>query len=109
MPFIWLSHAPWHTQNLELRDIIPVPDDAASSKYDLVANVVHDGKSPAEGSYRVHVHRKAEDIWYEVQDLRVVDILPQMVALSESYLQVYELKAAPPVSAAATAADGKAH
>ena len=29
---------------------------------------------------------------YEVQDLRVIDILPQMVALSESYFQVYELK-----------------
>ena len=31
---------------------------------------------------------------YEVQDLRVVDILPQMVALSESFFQVYELKGA---------------
>ena len=28
----------------------------------------------------------------EVQDLRVIDILPQMVALSESYFQVYERK-----------------
>jgi U4/U6.U5 tri-snRNP-associated protein 2 len=31
-------------------------------------------------------------VWYEVQDLRVSDVLPQMVALSETYLQVYELK-----------------
>ena len=31
---------------------------------------------------------------YEVQDLRVTDILPQMVALSESFFQVYELKGA---------------
>ena len=53
--------------------------------------MVHDGKAEA-GSYRVHVHRKVEDIWYEVQDLRVIDILPQMVALSETYMQVYELK-----------------
>jgi len=30
--------------------------------------------------------------WYEVQDLVVTDILPQMVALSETYFQVYELK-----------------
>jgi hypothetical protein len=29
---------------------------------------------------------------YEVQDLTVIDILPQMVALSESYFQVYELR-----------------
>ena len=53
--------------------------------------MVHDGKADS-GSYRVHVHRKVEDIWYEVQDLRVIDILPQMVALSETCMQVYELK-----------------
>ncbi len=34
-----------------------------------------------------------EENWYEVQDLRVTDILPQMVALSESYMQLYELQA----------------
>lgn len=83
---------------LELRDILPLsdlpaatvvssaaagaPDAAAygsSSKYDLVANLVHDGKADA-GTYRVHVHRKVEDIWYEVQDLAVQDILPQVGA-----------------------------
>lgn len=36
---------------------------------------------------------QVEDVWYEVQDLRVTEVLPQMVALSETYLQVYELKA----------------
>lgn len=40
-----------------------------------------------------HKHRRqACDIgalcWPQVQDLRVIDILPQMVALSESYFQV---------------------
>ncbi|MEW5319670.1 MAG: hypothetical protein WDW38_010810 [Sanguina aurantia] len=82
-------------KNLELHDIIPTPKakDGSSqpSKYDLIANVVHDGKA-GEGTYRVHVHRKAEGIWYELQDLSVIDILPQMVALSEAYFQVYELK-----------------
>ncbi len=38
---------------------------------------VHDGKAGG-GTYRVHVHRKSEDIWYEVQDLNVQDILPQV-------------------------------
>ncbi|EFJ52408.1 ubiquitin-specific protease 39, partial [Volvox carteri f. nagariensis] len=93
-------------KSLELRDILPLPEfpaaaggaaagapDAAaygsSSKYDLVANLVHDGKADS-GTYRVHVHRKVEDIWYEVQDLAVQDILPQMVALSEAYFQVFE-------------------
>ncbi|KAK9822309.1 hypothetical protein WJX74_006032 [Apatococcus lobatus] len=82
-------------KNLELRDILPVPETqkgaASGSKYDLIANMVHDGKADS-GTYRVHVHRKVEDIWYEVQDLRVIDILPQMVALSETCMQVYELK-----------------
>lgn len=31
--------------------------DAVSTKYDLVANVVHDGKA-SEGTYRAHIHRK---------------------------------------------------
>ena len=35
---------------------------------------------------------QVEEQWYEVQDLRVTEVLPQMVALSETYLQVYELK-----------------
>ena len=68
-------------------------DNVLPSKYDLIGNVVHDGKPGAGGTYRLHVHRKSEDAWYEVQDLRVTDILPQMVALSETYMQVYELKA----------------
>lgn len=151
------------------------------SKYDLVANLVHEGKAgQGQGVYRVHVHRKAsgrgwmgaegehdrkgsvlaaaqrprwgaprcppaqgapqalqprattpdlpatlrliagarcklvasrcllihpnalcaclpacwqvEEQWYEVQDLRVTEVLPQMVALSETYAQVFELK-----------------
>lgn len=61
------------------------------SKYDLVANLCHDGKA-GEGSYRVHIHRKVEEAWYEVQDLLVTDYLPQMVALSETYMQVWQLQ-----------------
>mmetsp|Transcript_43354 Transcript_43354/g.130013 ORF Transcript_43354/g.130013 Transcript_43354/m.130013 type:complete len:540 (-) Transcript_43354:664-2283(-) len=81
-------------RNLELRDIVPLPEAAGgNTKYDLICNVVHEGKADG-GTYRLHVHRKAEDTWCEVQDLRVTEILPQMVALSESYFQVYELKSA---------------
>lgn len=80
-------------KNLELKDYIPLPVPRKSkklrSKYDLIANVVHDGK-PGEGSYRVFVQRKSEEIWYEMQDLHVAETLPQMVALSETYMQIYE-------------------
>jgi U4/U6.U5 tri-snRNP-associated protein 2 len=56
-----------------------------------VCSVTHEGRAGA-GTYRAYVHRRSEDAWYEVQDLRVGEVLPQMVALSEAYLQVYELK-----------------
>lgn len=53
-------------KNLELKDYIPLPtpkeNEKLRSKYDLIANVVHDGK-PGEGSYRVFVQRKSEELW----------------------------------------------
>ncbi|KAK0599082.1 hypothetical protein LWI29_002186 [Acer saccharum] len=63
--------------------------DNMLKKYDLIANVVHDGK-PEEGIYKVFVQRKSNEIWYEMQDLHVGEVLPQVVALSEAYLQIYE-------------------
>lgn len=82
-------------KNLELKELIPLPPPKANeklrSKYDLIANMVHDGK-PGEGSYRVFVQRKSEELWYEMQDLHVSETLPQMVALSEAYMQIYEQK-----------------
>ena len=54
-------------KNLELKDYIPLPkpkeNDKLRSKYDLIANIVHDGK-PGEGCYRVFVQRKSEEAWY---------------------------------------------
>lgn len=80
-------------KNLELKDYIPLPtpkeEEKMRSKYDLIANIVHDGK-PGEGPYRVFVQRKSEELWYEMQDLHVAETLPQMVALSETYMQIYE-------------------
>ncbi|KAB2600912.1 U4/U6.U5 tri-snRNP-associated protein 2-like [Pyrus ussuriensis x Pyrus communis] len=80
-------------KNLELKDYIPLSttkeNERLRSKYDLIANIVHDGK-PGEGSYRVFVQRKSEELWYEMQDLHVSETLPQMVALSETYMQIYE-------------------
>lgn len=69
-------------KNLELKDYIPLPTpndkekseskgnkkmqskdhEKLRSKYDLIANIVHDGK-PSEGSYRVFVQRKSEEQW----------------------------------------------
>ncbi|KAL1537272.1 U4/U6.U5 tri-snRNP-associated protein 2-like [Salvia divinorum] len=80
-------------KNLELKNYIPLPapgvNERLRSKYDLIANIVHDGK-PGGGSYRVFVQRKSEELWYEMQDLHVSETLPEMVALSETYMQIYE-------------------
>ncbi|KAF5944240.1 hypothetical protein HYC85_018317 [Camellia sinensis] len=88
-----LSMVNFPVKNLELKDYIPLPtpkeNEKLRSKYDLIANIVHDGK-PGEGSYRVFVQRKSEELWYEMQDLHVSETLPQMVALSEAYMQIYE-------------------
>lgn len=46
--------------------------------------------NPSLSSPQTYVHRRVEDQWFEAQDLRVVEVLPQMVALSEAYLQVFE-------------------
>lgn len=55
--------------------------------YDLVANIVHDGE-PGQGTYRVHILHRATGQWYELQDLHVTQILPQMITLTEAYIQV---------------------
>jgi U4/U6.U5 tri-snRNP-associated protein 2 len=34
----------------------------SSSRYDLIANIVHDGKA-GQGTYRAHIQRKVEEIW----------------------------------------------
>lgn len=54
-----------------------------------MANIVHDGE-PKSGTYRCHVLQKGTNQWYEMQDLHVTSILPQMITLTEAYIQIYE-------------------
>lgn len=63
-----------------------------STKYDLVANIRHEGqtKKPSEGSYAVHIYHKATEQWYNVQDTRVEEVMPALIVLSEAYIQIYE-------------------
>ena len=59
------------------------------SHYDLLANICHEGKPGAgEGTYKVHVKHRGTGQWYQIQDLIVEEIIPQMIFLSESYIQV---------------------
>lgn len=76
--------------------------DLLADKYDLVANITHE--SPAdvgregkidplqEGSYKCHVQHRASNQWYEMQDLHVQEIMPQLIGVSESYVLIFERK-----------------
>ena len=74
-------------RNLELRGVVPLPPGAAS-RYDLLSSATHDGAALAEGAWRLFVQRAAEGLWYEAQDLRIQEAMPDAVAISEAYLQV---------------------
>ncbi|KAI8796543.1 U4/U6.U5 tri-snRNP-associated protein 2 [Biomphalaria glabrata] len=82
-------------KNIDFGDLLS-PETRAEHKYttyDLVANIIHDGDpGKGKGSYRCHVLHKGQGKWYEMQDLHVADILPQMITLSESYIQVFEVR-----------------
>jgi len=78
-------------RGLNVADHVPVPEGEAAT-YDLVANVVHDGPSIEDesASYRAMVYHAPDKNWYETQDLRVEEVLPQQVNLTETYVQIYE-------------------
>lgn len=59
------------------------------TKFNLISNVCHEGE-PDKGTYRVHILNKSKHAWYEMQDLMVKEILPQLITLSECYLQFWE-------------------
>ncbi|KAJ3413596.1 U4/U6.U5 tri-snRNP-associated protein 2 [Chytridiales sp. JEL 0842] len=74
-------------KNLDISEIIP---DLKDARYDLVANICHEGKSGSgNGTYKVHIHSKGNDQWFQIQDLFVEEIAPQMIFLSESYIQIW--------------------
>jgi hypothetical protein len=64
------------------------------TKYDLVANIVRDGAID-NGKYRVHILNKGTGDWFEMEDLIQSEVLPQVITLSESYLQVCACPAKP--------------
>jgi len=59
------------------------------TKFNLMSSTQHDGQ-PDSGTYRTYVHFKANDQWYDIQDLHVNGVHPQLISVSESYIQVYD-------------------
>ncbi|CAL1542817.1 unnamed protein product [Lymnaea stagnalis] len=82
-------------KNIDFGDLLSAETRAQHkhTTYDLAANIIHDGEpGKGKGSYRCHVLHKGQNKWYEMQDLHVADILPQMITLSESYIQIFEVR-----------------
>ena len=78
-------------RNVDFGDIL-TPEHKKNhpeTRYNLIANIVHDGE-PGKGTYRAHILHKATNQWFEMQDLHVTLILPQMITLTEAYIQIYE-------------------
>ena len=42
------------------------------------------------GFFHSHIWSRSNQQWYDVQDLHVKETMPQLVALSESYIQIWE-------------------
>ncbi|KAI8354167.1 hypothetical protein BD560DRAFT_438335 [Blakeslea trispora] len=75
-------------KNIDMSHFTSDPNvETLGAYYDLVANICHEGK-PESGSYKVHVRHRGTGQWYQIQDLIVEEIMPQMIFLSESYIQV---------------------
>jgi len=65
---------------------------AGETRYDLLANICHDSLdgSAVRGKFKVQVRRRGAEQWFQIQDLLVEEMLPQMISLSESYIQIWE-------------------
>ncbi|KAM3131536.1 hypothetical protein pb186bvf_016320 [Paramecium bursaria] len=58
-------------------------------KYNLVANVCHEGNAKV-GFYKVHVKNLGNGLWYQIQDLHTQIVVPELISVSEAYIQIYE-------------------
>jgi hypothetical protein len=70
----------------------------SSTRYNLLSNIVHEGRPSAaskelRGSYKCHTYHRATRTWYLTEDLHVhtSETMEQLVALSEAYIQIYEM------------------
>ncbi|CRH02420.1 U4/U6.U5 tri-snRNP-associated protein 2, putative [Plasmodium relictum] len=78
-------------KNLDMKDYVHQDflTQNPVTKYNLIANIFHSG-TVNQGSYKIHVLNQSTNEWYEIEDLHVISILPQLVLLSESCIQLYQ-------------------
>lgn len=81
-------------KGLDMRDYVHPSylDKCKSTTYDLVANVSVDPEPGIAGriNYFVHVLHQPTGKWFQIRDLQVTEIMPPMISLSESYIQIWE-------------------
>ncbi|KAJ1642837.1 U4 U6.U5 tri-snRNP-associated protein [Coemansia asiatica] len=98
------------TRNVSFGELLPktsiasIPEQDSNATYNLISNICHDGQpeqqqktssstdegSSAESHYLIYVHHKANDKWYKIRDLQVEHIMPQMIFLSDTFIQIWE-------------------
>ena len=64
--------------------------DVGNDKFDLVAQICHEGDRPDSGKFIAYVVHPQTGQWFECNGLRIVKVLPQSVALVESYVQIWK-------------------
>jgi U4/U6.U5 tri-snRNP-associated protein 2 len=62
--------------------------DLHAHQYSLVSSISHEGK-PDGGIFKACVFHPVSSQWFECEALRVKKILPESVALTESYIQIW--------------------
>lgn len=80
-------------RDLDLSELLAdeVRQSQPKAVYDLIANVTHEGEPEAnKGVYKVHVQHAGSGKWFELQDLHVTEVLPQMITLAECYIQIWK-------------------
>ncbi|ORX68644.1 cysteine proteinase [Linderina pennispora] len=106
-------------RNVSFGDLLPADAQARlkakgqAGTYDLIANICHDGQPAASGSgpvpqhpsvggsgsddavlaesqYLVYLRHAATDQWYQSRDLQMERIMPQMIFLSDTYIQIWQ-------------------
>ena len=74
-------------QGLDMRDYVTGPQ--RSTRYNLVASVRHEGEME-KGQWSAYVQNKGDGRWFEINDITVTEVMPQLISVSEAYLQIYE-------------------
>lgn len=78
-------------KNLDMKEYIHPKhiEQNPITKYNLIANIFHSG-TVTQGIYKIHVLNQSSNEWYEIEDLHVKPVLPQLILLSESCMQLYQ-------------------